>query len=152
MDNQLESRITKVVESILDNEALTNHMNDSAAKIFIHWAVEKSEEIARSTEGMDDVSAEEIMYPRLKAIRSIARYIGNWSENPQEILENLIRQLQVIFEEEFTPPNESEKEEFLNIYQNEDLSVVVLGLKEFLLDTSPKVKSKWYDFLFKSKT
>ncbi len=152
MDKQLESRITKVVESILDNEALTNNLDDSAAKVFINWAVEKSEEIARSTEGMDDVSADEIMYPRLKAIRSIGRYIDNWEGNPHEVLENLIHQIQVIFGEEFTPPKKSEKEDFLNKYQNEELSVVILGLKDFLLDRSPKTKSKWFDFLFKSKS
>lgn len=149
MDEQFELRVTKVVDSILDNEALTDHLHDSAAKIFINWAVERGEEIARSTEGMDDISAQEIMYPRLKAIRSIARYMGSWEENPREVLENLIGQIQVIFGEEFAPPDESEKDEFINLHQNKDLSVVIFGLKDFLLDKSPKTKPKWYDFLFK---
>jgi hypothetical protein len=152
MDGDLGKRITKVAESILGNEAITENLDDEAANLFINWAVAKGEVIARSTEGMDEKTAEETMYPRLKAIRRIPRDMGGWMDNPQEVLEKVINQVQIVLGDEFTPPEEKEKAEFLNSHQNDDINTVLIGLKEFLLerspdDISPEDKKKWYSFL-----
>jgi hypothetical protein len=156
MDKDIERRITKVAESILDNEALTNNLEDEAANLFINWAVARGEVIARSTAGMDESTATESMYPRLRAIREIPRFMGEWMISPQEVLEKIINQVQIVLGDEFTPPKDEEKEEFLNAYQHADINNALIGLKDFLLERTSeekigRPKKKWFDFIFRLK-
>jgi hypothetical protein len=113
MDGDIESRVSKVAESILGNEALTGNLNDEAADLFLKWAITKGEAIARSTAGMDEFAAEEVMNPRLKALRHLARYLGNWvtgSGEPWDLVEKIIEQARILYGDTFVEPDPAEKE------------------------------------------
>jgi hypothetical protein len=132
MDTDIESRVSKVAESILGNEALTSYLDDEAADLFLNWAVAKGEVIARSTIGMDEIIAEEVMYPRLKALRRIARYVGRWvigSGEPRDLVEKIIEQARLVYGEEFVEPDPVEKQRFAQYPPGIEQVLVVLGLK-----------------------
>jgi hypothetical protein len=133
MNADIESRVTRVAESILENEALTSNLEDEAAKEFLNWAIAKGEIIARSTIGLDDLLAEEAMYPRLKALRRIARYIGQWvigSGDPRQLVEKIIEQARLLYGEDFIEPNPVEKEKFVQLSTDFEQVLVVLGVKK----------------------
>ena len=132
MDEGIESRVSKVAESILENEALTSNLDDDAADQFLNWAISKGEMIARSTIGLDDILAEEAMYPRLKALRRIARYIGQWvtgSGEPRDLVEKIIEQARLIYGEEFVEPDPVAKERIIQFSTSMEQVLVVLGIK-----------------------
>jgi hypothetical protein len=132
MDADIESRVSKVAESILENEALTSNLDDNAADLFLNWAIAKGEMIARSTIGLDDFLAEEVMYPRLKALRRIARYIGQWvigSGDPRELVEKIIEQARLLYGEDFVEPDPVAKERIVQFSTGVEQVLVVLGLK-----------------------
>jgi len=132
MDEGIESRVSKVAESILENEALTSNLDDDAADQFLNWAISKGEMIARSTIGLDDILAEEVMYPRLKALRRIARYIGQWvtgSGEPRDLVEKIIEQARLIYGEEFDEPDPVSKERIIQFSTSMEQVLVVLGIK-----------------------
>jgi len=113
MDGDMESRVSKVAESILGNETLTSDLDDEAADIFLNWAIAKGEVIARSTAGMDEFTAEEAMYPRLKALRSLARYLGHLvtgTGEPWDLIEKIIDQARILYGNAFMEPDPAEKE------------------------------------------
>jgi hypothetical protein len=81
MDNEMkeerfEQRMRREITNLYSNEGLTSNLNDSSAKIFLNWAEQHVRKIVDSTAGMDDELADEVMYPRLKVIRTIARYLN----------------------------------------------------------------------------
>lgn len=99
----LERRVRGVAESLLENEALTADLDDTAAQESLAWALALGKEIARSTAGMDDTTAEEAMYPRLRAVRRLMRYVNRWvayqsemtAEDRADLLHKLVDQAAV---------------------------------------------------------
>jgi hypothetical protein len=135
MDEGIESRVSKVAESFLENEALTSNLDDEAADLFLNWAIAKGEMIARSTIELDDILAEEAMYPRLKALRRIARYIGQCvigSGDPGELVDKIIEQARLLYGEEFVEPDPVEKEKFVQFSTDMEQVMVVLGVKNLI--------------------
>jgi hypothetical protein len=45
----------------------------------LDWGMKMSTYVVRQTDGLDDMMAEEALMPRLKAVRSSMRSIGNWA-------------------------------------------------------------------------
>ena len=133
MDADIESRISKVAESILGNEALTSELDDDAADLFINWAIAKGEAIARSTAGMDEFTAEEAMYPRLKALRRLARYLGRWVTGrgePWDLIERIIEQARILYGSSFIELNPAEKDRMVQYPQGTEGTILVAAIKD----------------------
>jgi len=132
MDGDIESRVSKVAESILGNESLTSNLDDDAAEIFLNWALAKGEIVARSTTGMDEIMAEAAMYPRLKALRRVARYIGRWvtgGGEPVELIEKITEQARILYDDAFVEPDPVEKERICHYPMGIEQILIVSEIK-----------------------
>ena len=80
----LNKRIQRVVESVLDNEALTSGLDETAAEVLQGWGIKNATSIAGKVKTLDDEHAESEMYPHLKASRSLIRAIRIWLEHEKK--------------------------------------------------------------------
>lgn len=109
----LSSRIQKAVESVLENESLLDGLDEMAASTLQDWGIQNVKRIAEKTGDLDDESAEEAMYPKMKASRSLMRAIRVWIENEQEasaeertkLWEKIEKKAQDLYTEELRLPD-----------------------------------------------
>ncbi len=106
-------RVRRAAESILENEALSDGLDDDAASVLLDWGITLAKEIAASTAGMDDEAAEQAMYPRLRALRKMLRRTSRWAvaPNPQK-LQKIIRAAETAYGPAYEPPGAGELERF----------------------------------------
>jgi Zn-dependent protease with chaperone function len=69
MDEKAGQRAKIIAESLYENEALRDRLDDERARELLEWATQAGENIAQQTARMDDEQAEGFMYPRLKSLR-----------------------------------------------------------------------------------
>ena len=103
---KINQRISRVAESILGNEQLTSDLDDSAAKELLDWGLNVARQIVQGTAGEDnDEAAEQAIYPRLRATRSMMRAVNRWIANQQKgdaegrdkAFNNILEQASVIY-------------------------------------------------------
>jgi hypothetical protein len=75
----INSRIQKFVGQMTGNEALLDMLDADAASEMQKWGVATVTALVKETEGMDDATAEQILEPKLKAVRQAMRSGGNWA-------------------------------------------------------------------------
>ena len=80
----LSNRIKKVVESVLENEALVSGLDETAAEILQEWGIKNATSVAEKTDMLDDERAEREMYPQLKASRRLMRAIRVWVQHEKD--------------------------------------------------------------------
>jgi hypothetical protein len=120
---ELAERVSRAAESILENESLTADLDDAAAKMLLEWAVACAEMIAAGTVGLNQPTAEEAMYPRLRATRRLMRAVNRWlpqrrqmaHEDNQRALEEVVELAAVIYGEDFAPPSDLRRTGFLRL-------------------------------------
>jgi len=107
-DERIKKRLEREIEGLYGNEALTSDLDDSSAKQFLDWAENRIREIVEKTAELDDQSAEEAMYPKLKAVRRMARYIngaGRGQANQEDLIEKILTQAREIYGSAFREPD-----------------------------------------------
>lgn len=75
----IKTRIENAKKVITGNESLLDMLDADGATSLLNWGNDLAGQIAQSTEGMDDSSAELNIEPRLKALRQFMRSVGNWA-------------------------------------------------------------------------
>ncbi len=80
----LSKRIQKVVESVLENEAIIGGLDKNSAEILQEWGIKNATLAVEKTATLDDALAEKEMYPTLKASRHFLRAIRVWIEHEKE--------------------------------------------------------------------
>jgi hypothetical protein len=76
-DGPIASRVRRVQEDIMGNEALGGgSLDESAASELLSLGLRSAEGIASATSGMDDDVAELSMSERLQALRKLMRHLG----------------------------------------------------------------------------
>ena len=116
-------RINRTIEGILENESLTDNLNDEAAKVLIDWGIQHAKEIAVSTiDIFDEEQAEEAIYARMRALRRIMQTINTWvvkvSVNDlnygESALKRIISQADILYGAAYTPPDEASLKNLIN--------------------------------------
>ena len=80
----LGKRVQRAVESVLENEGLLGGLDEAAASALQDWGIQNVKRIAEQTGDLDDERAEETMYPKMKASRSLMRAIRVWVQSEAE--------------------------------------------------------------------
>jgi len=80
----VEKRVQRAVESVLENEGLLGGLDEAAASALQDWGIKNVKKIAEKTGDLDDERAEEAMYPKMKASRSLMRAIRVWVQTESE--------------------------------------------------------------------
>jgi hypothetical protein len=73
------ARLQKAIAEITGNESLMEMLDADAAAEMLSWAKTVAATLVQATDGMDDVTAETYLEPRLKAVRQTMRSMGNWA-------------------------------------------------------------------------
>ena len=78
----IEKRKRMAVESLLENEALREGMDDESASALLEWGAACAKRIAEAnSEVEDDDEAEEMTYPRMRALRDMLRSVQKLYSN-----------------------------------------------------------------------
>jgi hypothetical protein len=75
----------RVAQSLLENERLTDDVDDAAASVILEWGIACARQIVESTAGMDDAQAEEATYLFLRAVRRLMRSVNRWVATRHEM-------------------------------------------------------------------
>ena len=140
---ELGSRIQRVVEDLMGNEALLEMLETDAAKEMLNWGIETATSIVKKTDNQDDVAANLAILPRLKELRQSMRSIGNWAAGKYtdpasrvELRDKLLERFRVIFGERMVLPTKAELDTLLNQVDNKSNTPYQLILKwKELLET-----------------
>ena len=141
MTDILEERAKHAAETILENESLTDGLDDAAAQVLLDWGLACAKLIAQSTAGLDEAAAEEVMSNRLRAVRRLMRPMDEWinrqtldPDQSAALLSKIIEQAKVVYGEGYTPPTESQQQSFLAQYQASEANPqqTITDLRQFL--------------------
>lgn len=140
--DELTRRINRAAESILENERLTADLDDAAAKVLLDWGVTCAIMVAQSTAGLNDLEAEKVMSPRFRAVRRLMRSVNKWiakrremdAEGSATLLTKIIEQAAIIYGEDFTPPDDNQRNALLRQYVEltDNPSQIIATLRELL--------------------
>lgn len=115
------SRIQRAIGELTGNEALLGMLDEDAASEMLNWGIRLSTSIVEQTDGLDDLLADIKLLPRLKAVRSSMRSIGNWAAGkyvePQsriQLRDKLLEQFRTILGDEAQLPSAGALDELLN--------------------------------------
>ena len=133
-------RARRAAESLMENEALTENLDDTAAGALLKWGSELSKTVAQSTADLDDEQAEEAMSERMRATRQLLRSVNKWiagqaqmaSEEKSALLARINEQMALIYGAEFSPPDAAQLEAFMQAPAQEaaDPAQIVARLRD----------------------
>jgi len=135
------SRVQRVMEGMMGNEALVEMLETDAATEMLNWGMATAVSLVRGTEGLDDMVADLAILPRLKAVRQSMRSIGNWAagkyvdpESRAQLRDKLFEHFRVIFGEDAPLPSVEQFDELLNQAddKNNTPHQLILKLKQLL--------------------
>jgi hypothetical protein len=130
-DNPIEKRLRRQMEGIYENEALTSEMDDDSAAVFLKWVADRVEKIVQSTAEMDDAQAEEALYPRMRAIRKMSRYINQMVQGGgdlTQLTEKIISQAKEVYGDAYREPDLTKIHALFHLPQSEP-SVLIQTLR-----------------------
>lgn len=87
-----DKRLQQVAEQILTDSSLTDDMNDAEATRLIDWAVNVAKGLALQTANMDDVTAEDYLYPPMKSLRKTVKRFNKLFANMQDMDDEAFQQ------------------------------------------------------------
>jgi hypothetical protein len=115
------SRIQQAIEQLTGNESLLGMLETDAATEMLEWGKKMSMSIVSQTDGLDDLIADLSLMPRLKAVRSSMRSIGNWAagkyvepEDRLQLRDKLLEHFKTIMGENAQLPTPEEMDDLLN--------------------------------------
>ncbi len=138
--DQLAQRVSRAAESILENESLTDGLDDTAAEQLLSWGIACAETAARGTAGLGEAEAEEALYPRMRATRMLMHSVKAWINERQTAgtdpaqLNEIIEQATLAYGQNFVAPSVERLAAFLE-QQNAaglDPQGMIAGLRELL--------------------
>ena len=119
-DKSLEHRLQKKMSGLYENEALTGELDDESADELLNWAADRVKSIVRSTADLDDDQAEEVMYPRMRALRKMSRYVNRLASGTEDeigTLLKIVRQAREIYGDSFHEPDLGTLNSLLQMYR-----------------------------------
>jgi len=137
----INSRVQRVIEEMLGNEALLEMLETDAAAEMLNWGTAMATSLVQTTNDLDDFAANLAILPRLKAVRQSMRSIGNWAvgkyidpESRVELRDKMLERFRVIFGENARLPSNEQFDELLNQVDNKNNTPyqLILKLKQLL--------------------
>ena len=114
-------RLQQVVESLTENEALTDQLDDAAAQALLDWGIAYGKAVVENTANLPD--ADDAAQPRLQAIRRLLRAVNSYftpaaeavDSEPQAptaatsaLLQRVVEQVAIIEGDRFAKPDEAQ--------------------------------------------
>lgn len=137
----IDTRIKKFVDEIVGNEALLEMLDTDAATEMLNWGIATVTSLVKTTDGLDDITADLALLPRLKALRQSMRQIGNWAagkyadpESRMQLRDKLMEQFRLIRGESASLPSAGQLDDLLGQVDdsNNTPHQLVLKLKQII--------------------
>jgi len=113
MNDAIQQRIQHATEGILENEALTEDLDDTAANVLIEWGVSLAQQIVSQTIELDETQAEEDIYQPMRALRKMLRTANRWAIDSDESgLGKILEQALIVYGSGYAPPSLEEQSTF----------------------------------------
>ncbi len=80
----LDLRIRMAAESILENEALRGGLDPAGQEVLMNWGVDWAQKIAAQSAHLNEVDAEEFLYPKMKALRKLLQAVSALGQQAPE--------------------------------------------------------------------
>lgn len=100
----LQLRLRMAAESILDNESLRGGLtSEEASSALLNWGISCAEQMVFETADLDDESADDVIYPRMRALRKMLGAIKELvnlpggSEKKQALLLEIFKYAQLVY-------------------------------------------------------
>ncbi len=138
---EIGARVQRVIEEMTGNEALLEMLETEAATELLDWGIEMATSLVKRTKGMDEATAEQVLLPRLKAVRQTMRSVGNWAAGKYvdpasrlQLRDKLLENFKAIFGTEARLPSSEKMDELLNQVddKNNTPHQLILKLKQSL--------------------
>jgi len=142
---EIGARVQRVIEEMAGNEALLEMLETEAATEMLDWGIEMATSLVKRTKGMDEATAEQVLLPRLKAVRQTMRSVGNWaagkyvdSASRLQLRDKLLENFKAIFGAEARLLSPEKMDELLNQVddKNNTPQQLILKLKQSLEEPS----------------
>jgi hypothetical protein len=141
----IEKRKRMAVESLLENESLRDGLDNESASALLEWGSACAKRIAEATASLeDDDEADEIIYPRMRALRDMLRSVQKlYSKNVSvlqrgSVLKEIAEKLPLVYGDGIPAP-EIFRWNIFAILQSGSLGQKINGLRA-LIETHPKAK------------
>lgn len=132
----IDARIQNAYEEISGNESLLEMLDTDAATELLAWGKSLAVSIIKPTKDLDDAAAEEVLMPRLKAVRQTMRMVGNWAAGKyadpasrEPLRDKLIESFRAMFGDEVEIPSAEKMDALLNEVDNTQNNQYQLVLK-----------------------
>jgi len=134
--NDIGSRLQRILEGMMGNEALLEMLETEAATEMLNWGIATATSLVKGTDELDDIAADLALVPRLKAVRQSMRSIGNWAAGKYvdpasrvQLRDKLLGHFRVIFGEDAPLPPVERFDELLNQADGKNFTSYQLILK-----------------------
>jgi hypothetical protein len=109
----IEKRLRMAAESILENEAIREDIDDSGASALLDWGVSCAVQIMQDTSNLeDDEEAQEAVYPRMRALRQMLEIVKSLNDSETtsaegvSFLAELLEKAALVYGEKETLPEQ----------------------------------------------
>jgi hypothetical protein len=118
-DLTLAARQQRIADALRGNERLTEGLPADAAESLLAWGLELAREIVRDTAGLDDAAAEDVLQPRVRAVRRLMMAAGRATNPAEETpeVEEWLKQAAVALGDRFRPPARSKDQDLRQQWQ-----------------------------------
>ena len=116
--NEVEKRGQLAAQSILENESLTEGLDDASGEALLRWGVACAQAVTAESADMEEVEATELIEGRLRALRRLLKAASRWlqalAENDSasaiDQLQKVLEYAQVFYPKNFSPPRPEQLE------------------------------------------
>ena len=118
-DATLAARQQRIADALRGNERLIEGLPADAAESLLAWGLELAREIVRDTAGLDDAAAEDVLQPRVRAVRRLMMAAGR-ATNPAEgspEVEEWLKQAAIALGDQFKPPPRTQEQDLWQQWQ-----------------------------------
>ncbi len=142
---EIGARVQRAIEELTGNEALFEMLETEAATELLNWGIELAASLVKGTEGMNEADVEQVLLPRLKAVRQTMRSVGNWAAGKYvdpasrvQLRDRLLENFKLIFGGDARLPSRESMDELLNQVddKNNTPHQLILKLKQSLEEPS----------------
>ena len=132
--------LSRAIDALLGNEALTDRLADEPARLLLDWGTACTRQIFEHFPALDPQDQEELLAPRLKAVRRLMRSLNQWvperlaasAESNQESLQALLPLMAEIDSTGPPAPGAAEMEEFWRQHASLPDGEFLAALRRFL--------------------
>ena len=107
-DPKLDARLERKMAGMYEDEALTAELDDDSANEFLKWAAARVKSMVGNTAELDEEQAEEVMYPQMRALRKLSRYVNRLAggtDDPSGTLQQIVIQAKELYGDALSEPD-----------------------------------------------